>query len=152
MNHVTEPMLNSVSGLKCFAPDRGVLGASSPRPSEEVPLTEKQVREGLKLLLELVIAKKNLYVKARDLVHVMGFSPEDYSLVLLGKVLSSLSRRGLAIRWNNCKPIRYTLTPRTLWVRFIEVESRQGFSFECERNDAPCPLTGICPYWVLRGE
>jgi len=146
----TEPVLNSVSGLKCFAPDRGVFGASSPRPSEEVPLTEKQVREGLKLLLELVVAKRRLYVKARDLVNVLGVS-EDYALVLLGKVLSALARRGLAIRWNNVRPLRYTLTPRTLWMRFIEVESRQGFSFECERNDSPCPLVGLCPYWVLRG-
>ncbi|MEM4547013.1 MAG: hypothetical protein QW328_09695 [Nitrososphaerota archaeon] len=149
---MTEPVLNSVLGLKCFAPDRGVFGASPPRPSEEVPLTEKQVREGLKLLLELVIAKKNLYVKARDLVHVMGFSPEDYSLVLLGKVLSSLSRRGLAIRWNNVRPLRYTLIPKVLWLRFADIEARQGFSFECEKNDAPCPLVGLCPYWVLRGE
>ena len=148
----TEPVLNSVSGLKCFAPDRGVFGASSPRPSEEVPLTEKQVREGLKLLLELVVAKRRLYVKAKDLVHVFGYDPKDHALVLLGKVLSSLSRRGLAIRWNNVRPLRYTLTPRTLWMRFIEVESRQGFSFECDSGDTVCSLVGICPYWVLRGE
>ncbi|MEM1703772.1 MAG: hypothetical protein QXQ31_06935 [Zestosphaera sp.] len=148
---MTEPVLNSVSGLKCFAPDRGVLGASSPRPSEEVPLTEKQVREGLKLLLKLVVAKRSLYVKARDLVYVLGYSPDDYALILLGKTLNVLTVRGLAIRWNNQRPKRYTLRPRELWKRFIEVESSQGFSFECERNDAPCPLVGICPYWVLRG-
>ncbi|MEM4436135.1 MAG: hypothetical protein QXO22_04150 [Thermosphaera sp.] len=113
---------------------------------------ERELRRGLKLLLELVIAKRSLYIKPRDLVYVLGYGPDDHALVILGKTLNTLTTRGLAIRWNNQRPKRYTLTPRPLWARFVEVEARQGFSFECERNDAPCPLVGLCPYWVLRGE
>ncbi|MEM2197058.1 MAG: hypothetical protein QW290_08260 [Sulfolobales archaeon] len=148
----TEPVLSGVLGLKNLAPDRGVLGVSPPRLIEEAPLSDKELRKGLKLLLELVVAKRRLYVKPRDLVYVFGYDPEDHALVLLGKVLSKLEKVGLAVRWNNQRPRRYSLKPKQLWLRFVDLESRQGFSFECDSGDSLCSLVGVCPYWVLRGE
>ena len=146
----TEPVLDGVLGLKNLAPDRGVLEASPPRPSEEASL-DREVREGLKLLLELVITKRSLYVKPRDLAYVFGYDLNDRNLILMGKVLSKLEKFGLAVRWNNRRPLRYTLIPKGLWLRFADIEARQGFSFNCN-EEMPCSLVGICPYWVLRGD
>lgn len=104
---------------------------------------ERHLRGTLSLLIELARVK-GLYLKPRD-VRCLGI--EDHvAMTRLGILLNRLVELGLARKWNNRRPIRYSLVPRELWARFIEI-----CSLDCERGDTLCGLYGLCPYHVLLG-
>ena len=101
--------------------------------------TVSHLRQYLSYLIELVKIKKSLYVKARDLKTYLMID-DHLAVTRFGILLNKLAEAGLAIRWNNSRPIRYTLVPKNLWRRFAEV---------CNFNCVGCPLEGVCPYHVL---
>lgn len=128
----TSELINGSGGLR-----RGELPAS--------------VKRGLRLLLKLVLAKGKLCIKPRDLALVLGYDLEDPALSVLGRTLAALERVGLAVRHNSSRPRRYTLRPKRLWKRFIEVELAQGMAFQCVTESSSCPLLGLCPAWKMTG-
>ncbi|MCX8186962.1 MAG: hypothetical protein N3G48_07670 [Sulfolobales archaeon] len=107
---------------------------------------------GLKLIIHLSITKRSLYVKPRDLMKFFGLERNDKRLVAMGKSLRKLSELGLAVRHNNSRPIRYTLYPKELWLRFIDFELKQGIKFQCASDSTVCSLVDVCPMWKIRSE
>jgi hypothetical protein len=107
------------------------------------------IREYLALLLDLVEAKKSLKLKTRDFTALLGINNPG-TLANLGKLLALLERAGLAICWNGerrWRPKRYTLVPKELWRRYVEVCGKARF--RCETDGSVCGLIGVCPYWRL---
>jgi len=98
-------------------------------------------REYFSYLIELVRVKDGLNVKARDLTRFLGV--EDHvTITRFGILLNKLSEVGLAVRWNNNRPLRYTLTPKELWLKYVSI-----CDFRCSSKD--CPLAGLCPYHIF---
>jgi hypothetical protein len=103
------------------------------------------------LLLDIVIAKRSLYVKARDYVLLFGYdSDAHYKMTLLGRLLSRLAELGLAKRHNGSKPLRYTLQPKWRWMEFVKRCGNSRQRFRCESEATACGIIGLCPYWVLK--
>jgi len=105
---------------------------------------ELWVRESLGFVLGIVEAKRSLKVRPRDLEVYFGISDRAV-LTRFGKVLALIERAGLAVRWNRNRPARYSLVPKDLWRRYVEVCSR--VRFRCESGSSICGLVGVCPYW-----
>jgi len=91
-------------------------------------------------LVELVRVKGSLNVKARDLTRFLGV--EDHvTITRFGILLNKLTEVGLAVRWNNNRPLRYTLTPKELWLKYVNT-----CDFRCSED---CSLAGLCPYHIF---
>jgi hypothetical protein len=126
--------------------------ASYPSPTRATQLRIKTliwIREYLALLLDLLEAKRSLKLKTRDFTTLLGINNPGV-LANLGKLLTLLERAGLAICWNGerrWRPKRYTLVPKELWRRYIEVCGKARF--RCETDGSVCGLIGVCPYWRL---
>jgi hypothetical protein len=122
---------------------------SAPTRATQLRIKTLWIREYLALLLDLVEAKKSLKVKTRDFVALFGIDNPGI-LANLGRLLTLLERAGLAVCWNGerrWRPKRYTLVPKELWRRYVEVCGR--VRFRCETDGSACGLVGVCPYWRL---
>ncbi len=87
-------------------------------------------------LAEALRLKRCSAIKVRDLERYLGL--EDHGLkTILGKVLNSFVRAGLAVRYNNARPRRYMIKP---WVADLITE----YGFTCFFG-GECPYLGSCP-------
>jgi len=124
-----------------------VLCASRLKNTVFIPRRDGLSDEWLRLYLSYlkeIIRKRGLNVKARDIIWVLG--EYDHAAVSgLGILLSKLEEAGLARKWNNSRPTRYTLVPEWLWESYAEI-----CDFKCDTGDTLCSLINICPYHVLR--
>ena len=125
---------------------------ATPR-KEDVPGVVRQVslrtlelwvRESLGFILDIVEVKRSLKVRPKDLEVYYGIHDRG-TLTRFGKALALIERAGLAVRWNRNRPARYSLVPKPLWKRYVEVCGRARFN--CKEDGSPCSLIGICPYW-----
>jgi len=122
---------------------------SAPTRVAQPRIKTLQIQKYLALLLDLLEVKRSLKVKTRDLTSLFGIDNPG-TLANLGKLLALLERAGLAICWNGegrWRPKRYTLVPKELWRRYVEVCGRA--KFRCETDGSACGLVGVCPYWRL---
>jgi len=122
---------------------------SAPTRAAQSRIKTLWIRDYLALLPDLIEAKKSLKVKTRDFVTL--FDIDNLGILAnLGKLLALLERAGLAVCWNGegrWRPRRYTLVPRELWRRYVEVCGKARF--RCETDGSVCGLIGVCPYWRL---
>ena len=128
---------------------------ATPR-KEDVPGVVRQVslrtlelwvRESLGFVLDIVEVKRSLKVRPKDLEVYYGIHDKG-PLTRFGKVLVLIEWVGLAKcsnRLSRSRPKRYTLQPKDLWKRYVEVCGRARFN--CKEDGSPCSLIGICPYW-----
>lgn len=98
------------------------------------------------ILIRLLRVKGSFVVKARDACGYLGIC-DHYTLTSLGRLLSLLSKIGLAKKLNNRRPIRYALDPIE-FLKYLEI-------CRIERGEDYCIETGCsglaaCPYWRLR--
>ncbi len=102
-------------------------------------------------LIDLISAKRRLYIKPGDLVRVFGID-DHYRVTMLGVLLSTLAKISLAKRHNGCRPIRYTLKPEWVWKAFMRHCGRlpPGRRFCCVTDGSVCGLAGVCPYWRVK--
>jgi hypothetical protein len=122
---------------------------SAPTKATQLQIKTLQIQKYLALLLDLLEVKRSLKVKTRDLTSLFGIDNPGI-LANLGRLLALLERAGLAICWNGegrWRPKRYTLVPKELWRRYVEVCGR--VRFRCETDGSACGLVGVCPYWRL---
>ena len=98
------------------------------------------------VLVKLLRAKHGFVVKARDICWYLGIC-DHYTITCLGRLLSLLSRMGLATRLNNSRPVHYALDPM-VFLRYIEIcRIERGEDYCIETG---CSGLGICPYWQIR--
>jgi hypothetical protein len=135
--------------VTCTPTQQPTTNYSAPIRASQLRIKTLQIQEYLGLLLDVIEAKRSLKVKTRDLTALFGVDNPG-TLANLGKLLALLERAGLAICWNGerrWRPKRYTLVPKELWRRYVEVCGKARF--RCETDGSACGLVGVCPYWRL---
>lgn len=105
------------------------------------------VREAFNDLINVILTKGTLYVKARDLAIYCDINDHGRA-TRLGQLLRMLWIVGLAKRHNRRRPVRYTLKPADLWWRFVDVcgSTAPERRYRCATDGSVCGLIGICPY------
>jgi len=98
------------------------------------------------ILIRLLRVKGSFEVKARDTCRYLGIC-DHYTITCVGRLLSFLTRIGLAKRLNGRRPVKYVVDPlvfsRYLWLCRID----RGEDY-C--SDKGCSGLGICPYWRIK--